>query len=542
MFARSRYASFRRRRSYYGKTSARRATRNARSASQQRDSTTVTINRVATFMVTVPKGKPSGALYISHWDQLRNSQFFSNYSGMYDQMKLDKSKMKITGSSINVVSGTVFASPSIVLAVDRNGLSPQQFVNLPDDSNPQYMLNPDIVSTYSSSALRQWSSGNAFVMYQTVYPSTISEKGQYLPTNSLAEPQPASDALPQDFPNGEIPEFPPPVVQGNPCSVWQSTSVPYKPVSLLAVRLPGDSTTGNDGFFWFTIEFEFTVTFRGMRKPAPDEKEESIEGQGLLLPLNKTFDSPGTFTFNANDNEKVGYNPVTITIDPAIVGATEGNISITRLLPTPEVFRPNDGSNWSSVSVTYPPLSNLFPIYIHRLQPVLRYYLNDSLVTANMPLLNLGNRRALNFTFDSGLDVYKTVLNLPTSTFVFFHISFRSITSSETTSWTYLTLVNSSPVDIDITFKYPASFSDRDFAVSYTTFKHSSLGSVFTGSGRQLLLYYQAYTPLFATTDSFLFFTDTLTLSSSQDQDIALDSRVLNDPSFNESTIKCAEY
>lgn len=542
MFARSRYASFRRRRSYYGKTSARRATRNARSASQQRDSTTVTINRVATFMVTVPKGKPSGALYISHWDQLRNSQFFSNYTGMYDQMKLDKSKMKITGSSINVVSGTVFASPSIVLAVDRNGLSPQQFVNLPDDANPKYMLNPDIVSTYSSSALRQWSSGNAFVMYQTVYPSTIAEKGQYLPTNSLSEPQPASDTLPQDFPSGQLPEFPPPVVQGNPCSVWQSTSVPYKPVSLLAVRLPGDSTTGNDGFFWFTIEFEFTVTFRGMRKPAPDEKEEDIEGKGLILPLNKTFDSPGTFVFNANDNEKVGYNPVSITIDPSVVGASEGNIYISSLSTLPQRYSPSDGTLWSSVMVSTPSPQSLLPIVLFRVQPVIRYTPSSgTLHTHQLPLFNLGNRTGLNFVLDSSQPFYTASIDVLDNSFVFLALSFRSQTSPETISWTYLSLLNTSGRTAQYVLNYPSDFSSRDVSVSFTSFTNPDFNIVDDSSTSQLLLYYHAYTGLFSDSDAFLFMTDSLSIDPQKTGGSINLTGYLTDPVFNVSTIKLVD-
>ena len=497
-------------------------------------------------MVTVPKGKPSGALYISHWDQLRNSQFFSNYSGMYDQMKLDKSKMKITGSSINVVSGTVFASPSIVLAVDRNGLSPQQFVNLPDDANPKYMLNPDIVSTYSSSALRQWSSGNAFVMYQTVYPSTIAEKGQYLPTNSLSEPQPASDTLPQDFPSGALPEFPPPVVQGNPCSVWQSTSVPYKPVSLLAVRLPGDSTTGNDGFFWFTIEFEFTVTFRGMRKPAPDEKEENIEGQGLVVPLNKTFDLPGTFTFNANDNEKAGYNPVTITVDPSVLGSTEGNISITSLSQNPQVFSPvGDGSLWSSVSITLPTLQRLFPISIFRVQPVIRSEgeLDGAVTTQVLPLLSLAGRSDVSFSVDSSnTSITRGSIVIAPKTFAFVYVSFVSPASPDSISWTYYSIVNSSGTSSCIhTFSAPSSFSRYNFSASYVTLTDNHLVSPTPDSGRVLYLYYHARSSLFSPSESFHFFTDVVSFNTDQPEEVIHDlSQCLLDPFFNMSTIRCA--
>ena len=84
-----------------------RSTGNTRAARAQRDSATVVINRIAPFDVYIygnyytdsngQGGTTSGAIAISHWDELRKSQFFPNYSSMYDQMRLDKTRIKITG-------------------------------------------------------------------------------------------------------------------------------------------------------------------------------------------------------------------------------------------------------------------------------------------------------------------------------------------------------------------------------------------------------------------------------------------------------------
>ena len=108
-----------------------RSTGNTRAARAQRDSATVVINRIAPFNVYIYGdyyeaaglgGTAVGAIAISHWDELRKSQFFPNYSSMYDQMRLDKTRIKITGSS--AVSGeSPYDSPSIILAFDRNGLN-----------------------------------------------------------------------------------------------------------------------------------------------------------------------------------------------------------------------------------------------------------------------------------------------------------------------------------------------------------------------------------------------------------------------------------
>lgn len=194
----------------------------------------MTISRIATTQVSIPIGASNGASVINHWNSLRQSTYFSNYSPMYDQMKIDKIRVKVTGSNADSAQ-TLNVSPAVVLAFDRNGLSPGQ------------QLTSSVVSTYSSAQLKTWSLGNAFTMYQTIYPSTIMEKGQYIPTESLEEPSPGSPS------------------SSNPCDDESDPTLPFKPISLIAVDIGIAATATNT--YSFTIEYEYTVTFRGMRKP-----------------------------------------------------------------------------------------------------------------------------------------------------------------------------------------------------------------------------------------------------------------------------------
>ncbi|AKO71488.1 putative CP [Chimpanzee faeces associated circular DNA virus 1] len=235
-FYKNRFSAYRRARSSrrWNSGSRRRAWGNSKAARQQRDAATVTISRIATTQVTVLSGTQTAAEVINHWNNLRLSTYFGNYAPMYDQMKLDKIRIKVTGSQ----SGTAMTanwSPSIVLAFDRNGLTTGQ------------QMTSDVVSTYSSAQLKQWSTGNAFTMYQTIYPSTIMEKGMYIPTESLQDPLTVADAT-------------------NPCYNYASSTLPFKPLTLLAVDMGGNLESSNT--FAFTIEYEYTVTFRGMRKPS----------------------------------------------------------------------------------------------------------------------------------------------------------------------------------------------------------------------------------------------------------------------------------
>ena len=214
----------------------KRATGNARAARQQRDAATVTISRIATVPVVIAQGARSAAVPINHWNQLRLSTYFGNYSPMYDQMKIDKIRMKITGNQAGTAQ-TSNISPAVVLAFDRNGLSEGQ------------QVATATISTYSSSQLKQWSTGNSFVMYQTIYPSTIMEKGQYVPTDSLLDPEETG---------GDA--------STNPASDLADPTLPFKPISLLGVDIGSNVATAQT--FAFTVEYEYTVTFRGMRKPS----------------------------------------------------------------------------------------------------------------------------------------------------------------------------------------------------------------------------------------------------------------------------------
>lgn len=228
------------RRSYYGpryirsRSSRRKANAEARVARQQRDAATVTINRVATVQVVVAAGNSNGAVTINHWNQLRLSSFFPNYAPMYDQMKLDKIRVKLTGFRAGTAQ-TANISPSVVLAFDRNGLNEGQTVST------------GTISTYSSAQLKQWSTGNAFVMYQNIYPSTIMEKGQYIPTEALEDPSDTD-------------------VVDNPCVNESSSTLPFKPLTMIGVDLGVAQAAAQT--FAFTAEYEYTVTFRGMRKPS----------------------------------------------------------------------------------------------------------------------------------------------------------------------------------------------------------------------------------------------------------------------------------
>lgn len=276
LFTSYRYRYGRRARGRYARSrSKRRATGNARAARQQRDAATVTISRIFTYPIIISNRNQSAAISINHWNSLRLSEFYGNYSPMYDQVKIDKIRIKVTGNQAGSAM-TSNLSPSVVLAFDRNGI----------DTDP----TTAIISTYSSAQLKQWSTGNAFVMYQTIYPSTIMEKGMYIPTESLLNPSDDATAL-------------------NPCVRDTTPTIPFKPITLLGVDL--GVAASSDQTFAFTLEFEYTVTFRGMRKPSISSYD------AILVPLSYNITANGTYNIIPSQvqEDADGFDSVSLAVN-----------------------------------------------------------------------------------------------------------------------------------------------------------------------------------------------------------------------------------
>lgn len=212
---------------------------NKRAALGQRDSATVVINVQKTFQVPLPANNTSNAIIINIWKQLLTSNIFSAYSGMYDQVKITGITAKIrglNGSSALTLSNT----PTICTAWDRNGLDTAILPNT-TDTTPNLTYND--ITAYSSSIVTNWSPGNAFRITRHLYPSTMAEKSYYITTQSLSLSQAARN-----------PSF----------SITTQEGQNFKPLLLIGAYC--GFTTSVDQAVGFMIEFDITVTFRGLRK------------------------------------------------------------------------------------------------------------------------------------------------------------------------------------------------------------------------------------------------------------------------------------
>lgn len=319
--------------SRYTSSSSRRAAGNYRAALQQRDQGSVNLSIPTTISVltkelvinnpfkpdgsqniTIPYG---GCAAISIWDLMRKSSFYQSYANMYDQVKIDRIRIKLTPSGFNISGkgNSVYNSYTVVTAWDRTGLSDEQleintdhyydqtFGNGTTGANKAkglYLnLSADDIATYSSAVTKPVNSGANSSIVRTLYPRTTQEKGLYVNTadidswyegisdnnnwygikNAFATQSQAVNVQDQGGVVGQVPVYgtiaaiPSNAVHRNPCFIGESPTIPWKPtllVGLLNKPVDAQMEDGTIGLLTpqmnLYVEADIAVSFRGLRK------------------------------------------------------------------------------------------------------------------------------------------------------------------------------------------------------------------------------------------------------------------------------------
>lgn len=316
-YYRRRYPYSTRRRAYsFGSRSKRRALGNYRAARQQRDASQVNLSiplqcTAASTVINVQGHDPfhSGTYAINIWDLLRKSSFYQSYANMYDQVKIDRIRIKITPTEWTFNAGdNAVKAITLISAWDRTGLSQEQLEVIVDDlgddktvgniADNNYdglyvKLSGSELSTYSSAITKNLNPGTSISMTRTLYPSTIQEKAQFVNTADLKAWYGAYDANKHRYVGWTLPEQVVRRAQGqaeveplevldsfaqshNPCYLQEDVSIPFKPTLLLGC-LGGvtdlDHLNDDDTYVLksvapvlFNVEADIGVTFRGLRK------------------------------------------------------------------------------------------------------------------------------------------------------------------------------------------------------------------------------------------------------------------------------------
>ena len=333
---RSRYATRSsrayRRRGGTSSSSLRRASGNYRAALQQRDQSSVNLSIPSTLTVTnknitINDGfKPDmqqsitiqsgGIAAINVWDLMRKSTFYQSYANMYDQVKIDRIRIKLTPSSFVQSNNTLYSAYTVVTAWDRTGISDEQLAwntaaqgidNGPgsmvigSNGAPTYGLylnmSADDISTYSSAVTKPVNAGSNSSIIRTIYPRTSQEKGFYINCADIdswyegigndnnwygIKNARAVDATTISVNDGSgvktVPVYKTMdvvdsnAVNKNPCFIGESSVIAWKPTLLVGilnktVSVTTDGQTNDEvPRMNFYIEADIGVSFRGLRK------------------------------------------------------------------------------------------------------------------------------------------------------------------------------------------------------------------------------------------------------------------------------------
>ncbi|KAG4089819.1 hypothetical protein H8356DRAFT_955936 [Neocallimastix lanati (nom. inval.)] len=274
---------------------------NRKFADQQRDSTNVIINCNKSFScgqtyneVTLDvsdnnegiyenKFIDSGTLAVNIYDVLLNTEYYQNYSEIYDQFKINAIKVKITpvvwatSRDSNPEKGySLPRSLMVITTLDRSGLDESQFIK--DMRGDRYCIIAGSIENYSSAITKHLGPGSSEGITRMLYPSTSQEKSQYVSTRDLKGQYERLNREPYYYDLGDAIEN-----KDLPNNILCSPSLAFKPTLLLAVRSPNPVST--QSFFTyergelvhkvigtnklypttFDIEFSIDITFRGLR-------------------------------------------------------------------------------------------------------------------------------------------------------------------------------------------------------------------------------------------------------------------------------------
>lgn len=217
-----------RNRRYYRSSAVRRAAGNMRAAKQQADQSTFTINIPSTIEASnYPSADPFnptdasktvnyGVYPLNIFEQLRKSEFYQSYAGMYDEFKIDRIKIKLLPTEFTYTASTSengngrYKNITVYTAWDRTGLSKDQLILLAshmnensdeigvvttnaqtgvisDDGDGLFCIVGNDITTYSSAESRVINPGTNTSIVRWLNPKTIDEKGQWVSTSALKQ-------------------------------------------------------------------------------------------------------------------------------------------------------------------------------------------------------------------------------------------------------------------------------------------------------------------------------------------------------------------
>ena len=280
---------------YKSSSGSRRIRGNFKAAKQTRDSMNFVIKCNYAFTakyVKVNENSEYGTAVVNIYDVLRNNSQFAGFANIYDQIKVNgiKSKINVVDANITVANANSVKTINIVTAWDRTGISSDQvqFYEANDDviiSNDydnaekpaakfRYVIGSGIVNGTGANKtilnnFQRWSSS------PFLYASTQQEKGCYISTDNFhefiedMETDTCKNTISGRYASCTVNEH---FTGANPCTPFESPSLPWKPTLMVGVFNTGIDTTSKTVSQFlpcdnvvFNAEFTIDCTFRNMK-------------------------------------------------------------------------------------------------------------------------------------------------------------------------------------------------------------------------------------------------------------------------------------
>ena len=441
---------------YSKKSYASRKRRYAKAAAaQQRDLAKFTINvptKLTVFnkTVNIPTSitdntkfatKTIGCYALNVYDLLRKSAFFQNYSGMFDEFKINNVSVKLTPSSYLVSGGQRYTAITVFTAWDRSGLEDSQtFLNLASatrnstsigsaaDQDGLYVTLGNEVTTYSSAQSRSLNPNTNTSITRYISPKALLEKSQYLSTDSLRQwydgfdnlkgryygipvesesaasmigvaTNMASNGSLQDNANWNTRAYRnSPAVKENPCFLLEDNAIAFKPTLLIGIY-PQDTfeeMVGNGPNTGYTTTSVPNPLYTNVKEAS--DTWLTINPQTEQIPTKDSY-------IDTNTNKCIGWN---VYVNP------DGDIE----LPDMSDFTPSDGyvllldntgktwntpadatvntqmteaekTNWKAKANPYTASLSSIPQFIQQSTPIVSTNANAGSVTQNPIIFNV---------------------------------------------------------------------------------------------------------------------------------------------------------
>lgn len=230
-----------------------------------------------------------GTAAINMWDVLCRNSNFINFKNMYDQVRIDgvKCKLTVTDATTTVQTINQVKNTNIYIGWDRTGLSSNQvnFYDDQDDKIPLSNFDSGTVESYktiigtgvvnmtggeksSLNSFQRWSK------YTSCYPSIMNEKAQYVPTANIKLFNKSINWNTGEYKVADYYKETPNFILNdqNPVNPFESSAVKFKPTLVVGVfnsqinSASGDITQyGQCNPIVFNAEVSIACTFRDLK-------------------------------------------------------------------------------------------------------------------------------------------------------------------------------------------------------------------------------------------------------------------------------------